>query len=89
MIYFSEKIDSNLQKIYLHRIITAVAVQLAGIFSIIFLYQLFENSHQMVIFFYLLLGLTTVIFLPFLGYFINYFSYKTSIILGSLFRFCL
>ena len=86
MVYFSEKLNPDLKKIYFHRIITAVAVQFAGIFSIIFLYELFGNNHQSVILLYVALALATIVVLPTLGYFINRFSYKTSVIVGSLFR---
>jgi len=86
MKYFSEKIDINLKKIYFHRAITALAVQLAGIFSVIFLYKFFGYNYVYVILFYVFLGVLTIIFLPLVGKVINKLSYKVTIMLGAFFR---
>jgi MFS family permease len=89
MKYFTEKLDQNLKKIFLHKTITSLALQFAGSFSIIFLYQIFEENHSYVIFFYLLLALLTALTVPFLGYFINRLSYKKCLIFGSIARLLL
>ncbi len=86
MKYFSEKIDINLKKIYFHRAITALAVQLAGIFSVIFLYKFFGYNYVYVILFYVFLGVLTIILLPLVGKVINKISYKGTIVLGAFFR---
>jgi hypothetical protein len=71
MTYFKNKMNKGLKVFFLHKILTSMAVQFAGSFSIIFLYGLFDNTFSSVILFYTVLALFSIILVPSVGGIIN------------------
>lgn len=73
----------SLKLLYLNRVFAFISANILGLFLPIFLYQNFNNNINLLVLFYLISYIFTLICLPLVAKLMNKINFKNSIILGA------